>query len=812
MAKKDDPSRGFLSGLFSFASARRKILAVIVVAILAATSIVIIHPWESVSNAPLKTASFGPKLAINVLGDSNGSSGSPVGNNTTITVQVSSIVPSMLTGEWGSANLSGIDPSNNSYYVNLLNTTINSTHTSLFLSPLFMTMASQWRAKFSSESGRNFPSLSIEALKTVYENRSIEIYSYYNNLEYDPYSVPYESVQDGYSGSMNLTQWFNNTGIDPSMFSEINMVDLSFSVNLSFPGTPIQVIHNVTNSSFRAQQSNTSTPAVYYPASCSGKGSYTTTYWGYSYETSDTAVHTNFTIGYLPLIMVHFGRGTANGLSAIALSASLLILNDTIGFTSAESYVPTSGEVSTSMSSGPSYSHAANVTFTGSTNEFAALPSPPYSVNRTTAFVAIDNATYEFTYYRQYTYEYYNEYQRTTYYEYVPFYYDGHEYCREVIYATSTVILQSDYVGRTLDGTGSSGEIANIASTGNIRLSAGFLPIEVNMVLQKVIENSDPVNLTLAASGTMASYSSSTVWADAYGFSSAAGVIQTTAHAVDVFSTSIALGLAVTDSLAAISMLHDASEPSIVALSLGMISAATGLSGNLPGTLSTISFVGGSNVGGMFCGFSSNVLKNHGSNYSVSMYTSSSLIRLSANGNTYTFYAPEDYFNVTSITSIESGSASLQVSSPSNSSQSSPAWVYQTSGMWSIGNAQQDTAVYNIPSGSRYMSGSVFNEWQDFAFEPGQVSVSSGQYAGYDYAVGTVFVNLTDSQGNTVASWSHTFNYFSTVDPQYVYVNPMFSIPSGSPSPLTGSSSPTGSEAWTPQSDSSHISALTVQV
>ena len=104
--------------------------------------------------------------------------------------------------------------------------------------------------------------------------------------------------------------------------------------------------------------------------------------------------------------------------------------------------------------------------------------------------------------------------------------------------------------------------------------------------------------------------------------------------------------------------------------------------------------------------------------------------------------------------------------------------------MWSIGNLQQDTAVYNIPSGSRYMSGSVFNEWQDFAFEPGQVSVSSGQYAGNNYAVGTVFVNLTDSQGYTVASWSHTFNYFSTVDPQYVYVNPMFSIPSGSPQPI----------------------------
>ena len=103
--------------------------------------------------------------------------------------------------------------------------------------------------------------------------------------------------------------------------------------------------------------------------------------------------------------------------------------------------------------------------------------------------------------------------------------------------------------------------------------------------------------------------------------------------------------------------------------------------------------------------------------------------------------------------------------------------------MWSIGNPQLDIAIYKIPSGSQYMSGSVFNQWHGFAFEPGQVSVSSGRYGGNNYANGIVFVNLKDSQGYTVASWSHTFNYFSTVDLQYVYVNPMFSIPSGSPQP-----------------------------
>ena len=772
MVKTDAALKRFLNGLFSFISARRKILAVMAAAILVATSVVIIHPWASGSNPPLKTANFGPKLAINVLGSSNYNSSYGIGNNTTITVQVSSIIPSMLTGNWGSANLSGLDPSNNSYYVNLLNTTISSMHSSLFLSPLFLTIASQWRAKFSHESGRNFPSLSFEALKTVYEKGSIEIYSYYNNIEYNPYYVPYESVQDGHAGSLNLTQWFNGTGIDPSTFSGINMVDLAFSMNLSFPDTPIQVIHNVTNPS-SSNAASASPEATYYPATCSGTGSYTTTYWACCYKTTDTAVHTNFTTGYLPLIMVHFGRGAAKGLSEIALSASLLIQNDTIGFTSAKSYVPTSGEVSTTMSTGPSYSHAANVTFTGSTNEYPVYPSPPGNINQTTAFVALDNATYEFTYYRQYTYEYHNEYKRTEYYKYEPFYLDGHEYCREVVYATSAVVLQSNYVGRTLDGTASSGEITNIASTGSVKLSAGFLPVEVNMVLQKVIENSDPVNLTLAASGNMASYSASTFWADTYGYSNAASVIQATANALNIFSTSLALGLAVTDTLAAVNAFGDEGMPAIVAESLDLISAATGLVGAVLGTLSTISFVSGSNSVDVGLGFHSGPLPsfNNGSNYSVSMYTSSSPVTLSANGNTYEFNAPEDYFNVTSITSMVSGSASLQVSTPSNSSQSSPAGVYQTSGMWSVVNSQRDVAVYDIPSGSQYMSGSVFNQWQDFAFEPGMVFFpGSVQYPWLYYAVGTVFVNLTDSQGYTVASWSHTFNYISASEPGWVYV------------------------------------------
>jgi hypothetical protein len=67
MAKTDNASKGLMGRIFSFTSARRKVLAVIVPLILVATSIIIIHPWETTSNAPLKKSSLGPKLMINVI-------------------------------------------------------------------------------------------------------------------------------------------------------------------------------------------------------------------------------------------------------------------------------------------------------------------------------------------------------------------------------------------------------------------------------------------------------------------------------------------------------------------------------------------------------------------------------------------------------------------------------------------------------------------------------------------------------------------------------------------------------------------------
>jgi hypothetical protein len=251
---------------------------------------------------------------------------------------------------------------------------VHDTRTILFLSPLFLNIASEWRGIFSRMNGKNYPSLTLDVLKTVYANNSVEIYRSYNNIEYNPFSVGYNTFNNASTGTAGLDQWFNGSGIDPSNFSAINMVNLSFSLNVSFPNTPFQIINNVTSngSSTNANVPDIS-PQLYSP-DCSGTGSYTSTYWTYNYYTYTRNTGINNTTGYLPLIAVHLGRNTANGLSQIAMYASLFIESDTIGFTSAQPYVPTSGQVSTSMSTTPSFSHVAWASYILSGNTAVANP------------------------------------------------------------------------------------------------------------------------------------------------------------------------------------------------------------------------------------------------------------------------------------------------------------------------------------------------------------------------------------------------------------------------------------------------------
>ncbi|MHB1742201.1 MAG: hypothetical protein ACYCSA_06525 [Thermoplasmataceae archaeon] len=557
-------------------------------------------------------------------------------NNTSISLQIFSTVPDgIVMHGMGSFSLSGLNRSNNPYYVQLLNVTFNSSSPRFFLSPMFYIIASQWSSILSTR--HNEPSLTVEATMNVWNSTSTSLYGYYNNIPFKPWNV-HQPVM--VNNTTILHRLVRGSDLNLTLHDNVYISNALFNISLNFQGRPYQIIptHN-SNSNISSQVKPSTTYYTRY---------YTTT--GTSSDTYDTTTGVNYTNGYFPLTAVHLSRGVTNGESELDVGAGVFLQNTTLGINSANSYESGSGQYSSTMSTNPSQGFVENGSFdsgyiAGSNGYDAFPPANPTSnqsimVNRTTAFVAITNATYEFVHYNQYT-----RVTTTTYHWEQTYYYEpGKGY----VFEPPKLQYTSSSSSTSYDGHGTIGQITHIGTRGNINMVAGFLDTEVNTVIQKVLGSSYSGNLTLDVGGSI---SQSTVWDSYSGYSNSASVIKEAHDALAVFSASLGLGLAITDTLAALNSADaDATEPSIVADSINLISQATGMAATVTGLFSTISFLAKSDTAFIGSGMSNEQLPGlQGSNYTIAYYQSSIPITFSYNGNSYSFYAPADYFNATGI-------------------------------------------------------------------------------------------------------------------------------------------------------------------
>ena len=558
----------------------------------------------------------------------------PMANNTSISLQVFSSVPdSILMHGMGSFSLTALNQSNNPYYVQLLNVTFNSSSSRFLLSPMFYIIASQWSNILGSR--HNEPSLTIQATRSVWNSTSISLYGYYNNIPYMPWDIKKPSL---ISNRTVLNSLAHSMPVNLSNYTGVYLSNTSFNISLQFPGKPYQIIPLGNNNNISSQVKPSTTYYTRY---------YTTT--GTSSDTYVSTTGVNYTNGYFPMIAVHLSKGVANGKSLLDIASSILLRNTTMGINSANAYETGSGQYSTTMSTNPSQGFVENGSFNSGfiagTNEWIAYPFNSGSNrsimdNETTAFVAITNATYEFIHYSRYT-----STTTTTYHWEQTYYYEpGRGYVFEppkLQYTTSSS-------STSFDGHGTIGQITHIGTHGNISMVAGFLDTEVNTVIQKVLESSYSGNLTLDAGKSM---SQSTVWDSYSGYSNSASAIKDAHDALAIFSASLGLGLAITDTLAALNSADfDASEPGVVAQSLGLIAQATGMAATVTGLFSSISFLAKSDTAYLGSGMSNAPLPGtQGSNYTIAYYQSSTPVTFSYNGNSYSFYAPADYFNATTI-------------------------------------------------------------------------------------------------------------------------------------------------------------------
>lgn len=595
-------------------------------------------PSHNISIVSKPVAMFGPKVDVGVetqpiLNISNFSS------NTSISLQVFSAVPGDYMFKNGQGrNYIGSDQStNNSKFVTLLNVTLNETHSILFLSSEFNNIAKKWRTIQASESGISYPSLTVEAYKTVYSNDSLKIYQYYNNLQYNPMKAGTFKINASAAYSYHEMGYFNGTSVNSSLYSSVTISNCTFNLNLSFSEKPMQIIKNVAH------------PLMAQP-SCSDE---VQDYWEYQYVTSQNIIWTVNQYGAVPLLLVHMGSSTDNMLSNIAYYASILFTSGDISMESSQAYVSSQGNVSTTMSSYPSFAHIGNSTFSASGTSYVLYPyntsftgnKSKIAINQTTGYVGIQNATYTITHYDLNTTEYHNEYQRTTLFREI----DGA--CE--VYSSHTGEIAHDLVGSTYDGNGTTVKISWINSTASMKVSAGDLPIEVYQFLSTHagLNKTGELPIYAQSSNGNASYSASDFWTHDTGYSSATSALNSLATIMTTFSTSLGVALTIIDVESAINGLTgDASEAAIVTQSLDLMATYTGFAAYMLSQFSSISFVSNStNIAVSWELSNTPQAGTLGSNYYLSYYHSSDPVTLVVNGNDYTFDAPEDYVNVTSL-------------------------------------------------------------------------------------------------------------------------------------------------------------------
>ncbi len=602
---------------------------------------------HALAEPPKLPGDFGPRLELAI---SSGNGSLPT-NNTTITVQIWSAVPSgFASGGMELQNISASRQQSNGFEDRLFNWTDNGSSTSVpragFLSPNFDTLAGEWAALLGRDSGSNYPSVTVIGTESVRVGSNLSIYQYYNNLDYNPRDVLVVSVNSTEYNSTAVEGWFNGTGIEPQNYSKLELTDLELPLALEFPRTPSEVIPLANGSAGEVPRDLTQKGSEGCRYATETESCTTTYYSTYPPVTTNTLVHTSFVNGTLPLIGVHIGRNADPGKSEISLFATVYVINDTIELNSVQTTVSATGQTSSTMSTSPSFLYIANATGSGGGGVWSALPTnitetggtnASTAVNRTTAFAGIQGVEYSFQHYNQTSYNYRDIWER---------------YCCPG--PTGIIICQTTLKSQTLTsevhGGFTDGSIVNINSTAGLQVEASFEPIYVAWVVQALYSSSHHLNVNLTTSGAESSYQASTLWAQTTGYLSAANAFGQAASLLLSFSSALGLGLALADTIAATNGADfDASEPAVVAASLALIHLTIEMTASLLSTFSSISAVTGTNALLLGCGFSNVPTSKAGSGYGLTYFESSNPVTASFDGNSYSFEAPMNYLNATAI-------------------------------------------------------------------------------------------------------------------------------------------------------------------
>ncbi|PYB67676.1 hypothetical protein DMB44_08095 [Thermoplasma sp. Kam2015] len=437
---------------------------------------------------------------------------------------------------------------------------------------------------------------------------------------------------------------FNGTGINVGNYSDITFTPYVINVSLSFSKKPIQVINASIFSNVNMSGQPNADPYC---------EEYQFDYYTYAYDTYQDTVWQKNMEGMFPLLLVHLSKNVSSGLSGIVYSGSVMLINADMYVNGNEVYKPVSGEATSSMSTSPSTIILKNFTFTGGISQNVVMPydfsidtthlTVSQANNNTTGYVAINNATYTIVHYDQYTSEYKTKWHEIVLYEYV----DGK-------YAICHVYKENEgtsYVGTTYDGNGSKVYVSSIQTTnGELVVKGGTLPNNVADAVSYIMRQGSTLeNYDLNVS---ASLESTTLWYREEGYSTAADEIAKVNNAVSTFNSALGLGLALITAISAGNAFDfDLGVGEEIVDAASLMSSYLGLELSLVADFTSISFFTSLSAASVMFGLTNKELISPGSNYVLSDYSSYMPVSFTVNGNYYSFYAPEDYLNATSIIS-----------------------------------------------------------------------------------------------------------------------------------------------------------------
>ena len=590
---------------------------------------------------PLGPGDFGPKISVVVAPGGSGQS-----NATAITLQVYAAVPSALRG-LQIDNISSSAQATNGYDDQLLNGTIAGNSSSFFLTPTFDTVAQEWAGLFQSEQGTNYPALTVEAEKTVSISGSVYLYQYYNNLPFDPFALQVLDVNQSTTATPAILEWFNGTGIDPEQYSSLTLVNLAFNLTLVFPPTPLQVVAPATGAR-QLPGVPLSAPRTSPKEHSLMEDSPSVTTYGYAWSntTTTTLLRVSYLNGTLPLIGVHFSNGADQGASLIALGGSVSVLNDSLNFDSALVYENLTGELSTTISTSPSFSYVANSTTLGVGNGYSASPTRittnlgnniSQSLNQTSAEVGIPGVEYEFEHFELTTAEHRLEFKS------VCSGSGGRPPC-QVTY------LSNSLVRMTLDGNFTISEIADVNTTDGLQVQAGYVPYFADAAVSRLFETFSNGTVTLQPSGTNSSFQGYAIWGDTNGYSAAGTAFARATHALAEFPTAMGIGLTMATFNALGPQSFGADEFAAVAVVLNRIAQIIEMSSQAASFFESISYFSGfPEAIGVATSLTSAPAIGSGSPYLMAYYETETPIWFTVASGTYSFYAPMDYLNATAL-------------------------------------------------------------------------------------------------------------------------------------------------------------------